>query len=165
MRIDVPGYEGLPCVQKAQSRIATLENPRETAIRCDSAARSRRSRRRSPRDRRGASSPTTAPTPAPPPTPAPAPVPSPARASEQPRYEKVWYGYQTLIADALSRFALLAGGVGAKASEPTVAGYVGFVLASPIVHMAHGNVGPGFGSIGTRLIVPWIGAGMERSPA
>ena len=35
VKIDVPGYESLPCVQKAQTKISTLQNPRETAIRCE----------------------------------------------------------------------------------------------------------------------------------
>ena len=162
VRIDVPGYEGLPCVQKAHAKVAMLENPRETAIRCELGCPPPPKPAPAPAPIVVAPpAPTTAPAPAPQPAPAPAPapVPAPARAPEGPRYEKVWYGYQTLIADGLS-LALLTGGVVAKASEPIVAGYVGFVLASPIVHMAHGNVGPGFGSIGTRLFVPWIGAGI-----
>src|SRR4051794_27300673 len=35
VKVDVPGYESLPCVQKAQTKLSTLQNPHETAIRCE----------------------------------------------------------------------------------------------------------------------------------
>ncbi|MBX3208538.1 MAG: hypothetical protein KF764_26130 [Labilithrix sp.] len=157
VKIDVPGYEGLPCVQKAQAKIATLQNPRETAIRCEF----------------GCAPPPPPPKPSAPPivVAPPAPVPTQTQAApaappppvapkpEQPQYEKVWYGYQTLIADAAS-FSLLVGGIAARSGGVTTAGYLGFLLATPIVHMAHGNIGPGFGSIGLRLLVPLIGLGV-----
>lgn len=158
VRIDVPGYESLPCVQKAQAKISTLQNPRETAIRCEY----------------GCPAP-------PPPKPAPAPVvvvppaatqPAPATTApatttttapapkpEQPQYEKVWYGYQTLIADGVS-FGTLVGGIAAGSGGVTTAGYLGFLFATPIIHMVHRNVGPGFGSIGIRLILPLLSLGV-----
>jgi hypothetical protein len=46
---------------------------------------------------------------------------------------------------------------GAKGA--TFVGVLGFALATPIVHMAHGNIAPGFGSIGLRLLLPPVAAG------
>ncbi|MBX3201547.1 MAG: hypothetical protein KF894_25650 [Labilithrix sp.] len=158
VKIDVPGYEGLPCVQSAQSKISTLENPRETSIRCELGCPP------PPAPKPSAPpvvvvppAPATAPAATPPPPAKPAEPPPPAPAPAQ--YEKVWYGYQTLIADAVS-FGLLVGGIASRTSEVTTTGYLAFLLATPTVHMVHGNVGPGFGSIGLRLLVPLIGMGV-----
>lgn len=158
VRIDVPGYESLPCVQKAQAKISTLQNPRETAIRCEFGCPA-------PPPPKPAPAPVVVPPPAPTQTaPAattqPAPPPSPpAPKPEQPRYEKVWYGYQTLIADGVS-FGTLVGGVASRSGGVTTAGYLGFLFVTPIVHMVHGNVGPGFASIGIRLILPLLSLGV-----
>lgn len=145
--IDAPGYESLPCVKKAQAKLSTLENPRETAIRCEY----------------GCPAP-----PAPPPAvvvrpaaTALAPVstaPAAPAPTPQPVYEKVWYGHQTLIADGVF-FGTLMGGVAARSGGVTTAGYLGFLLATPILHMAHGNVGPGFGSIAVRFFLPLLTLG------
>lgn len=158
VRIDVPGYESLPCVQKSQSKLATLQNPRETAIRCEFGCVQ-------PAPPKPAPAPVVVPPPTPAPepkqaqpTPAPAAEPAPA-PKEQPRYERTWYGYQTLIADGIS-VGLLVAGVSAKSGGLVAAGYTGFVLGTPIVHMVHGNIGPGFGSIGLRLLLPVIGLGV-----
>jgi hypothetical protein len=165
VKIDVPGYESLPCVQKAHHKLATLQNPRETAIRCEFGCAP-------PPTPKSAPPPVVVAPPAPAPAPVSTPVqptpvqptpsqpsPPPGRRPEQPEYEKVWYGYQTLIADAASA-TLFAGGLFSKSGGATLGGYLGFVLATPIVHMVHGNIGPGFGSIGLRLLMPVIGIGV-----
>jgi hypothetical protein len=159
VRIDVPGYESLPCVQKAQSKLATLQNPRETAIRCEFGCAQPAPPKPIPAPvvvpaPVPTTQPTTQPAPAPAPTTEPTPAPKPL-----PQYEKVWYGYQTLIADAAS-FGLFAAGLSVRSGGLVAAGYTGFVLGTPIVHMVHGNVGPGFGSIGLRLLMPLIGLGV-----
>ena len=73
------------------------------------------------------------------------------------RYEKVWYGYQPLIADAIS-ISLFLGGAASTTDGVTTAGYLGFILGTPIIHMAHGNIGKGFGSLGLRVGVPLTAA-------
>ncbi len=156
VRIDVPGYEGLPCVQKAHAKLSTLQNPRETAIRCEFGC-----------PQPPAPKPTPAPVVVTPPAPttqqpapvATAPAPAPAPRVEAPQYEKVWYGYQTLIADGLS-FGTLVGGIGARSGAVTTGGYLGFLFVTPIIHMVHGNVGPGFGSIGIRFLLPLMSLGV-----
>jgi hypothetical protein len=65
-----------------------------------------------------------------------------------------WYGWQTLIAIApfdIAMFAGLArfGDTGGTAAFAT--GFIGRSLAPGIVHMAHGRVGTGFGSVGLHL--------------
>jgi hypothetical protein len=168
VKIDVPGYQGLPCVQSAQAKIATLQNPRETSIRCELGCPK-------PPPPTPAPAPVVVPAPAPttqpiptnapgtqpataaPPAPTPAAAPPPV--PEQPRYEKVWYGYQTLIADAIT-LGLLVGGTASRSGGAVTTGYVGFLLGTPIVHMVHGNLGPGFASIGIRLMLPLIGMGV-----
>lgn len=162
VKIDVPGYESLACVQKAKTKLSALQNPHETAIRCEFGC------------------PKPAP---PPPLPAPAPITTPAPSTSPPpapassgaassavsstavpplapppkRYEKVWYGYQTLIPDAITIPAFF-GGVLSKTGGITAGGYLGFILVTPVIHMVHGNVGKGFGSMGIRLGGPPIAA-------
>jgi len=156
VKIDVPGYESLPCVRKAQAKISALQNPRETAIRCEYGC-----------PRPSAPEPAPAPVVVPPPAPtqpattapAPAPATPPPAKVEVPDYEKVWYGYQTLIADGVS-FGTLVGGFAARSSGVVTAGYLGFLLVTPIIHMVHGNVGPGFGSIGIRFLLPLMSLGV-----
>jgi hypothetical protein len=155
VKIDVPGYESLPCVQKAHAKISTLQNPRETAIRCEFGC-----------PQPPAPKPAPAPVVVAPPAPtqpapvvtAPAPTPPPAKV-EAPQYEKVWYGYQTLIADGIS-FGTLVGGIASRSGGVTTAGYLGFLFVTPIIHMVHGNVGPGFGSIGIRFLLPLMSLGV-----
>ncbi len=153
VKLDVPGYEGLPCVQKAQAKLSKLQNPHETSIRCEFGC---------PRPTPAPAPPPVVVTPPPTPTPAPAPAPAPAPTTttrEAPHYEKVWYGYQTLVIDGIA-LATLLGGVASKSGPVTGVGLGTYVLGTPIVHMAHGNIGPGFGSLGLRLIVPLIGSGI-----
>lgn len=152
VKIDVPGYESLPCVAKASGKLAALQNPHETAIRCEF----------------GCAKP--APPPPPPPVPVVAPpapttttppvaAPPPSPPVKPVQYEKNWYGWQTLVADGAS-VALFAGGLATNSGGLAGAGYVAFLLATPIVHMVHGNIGPGFGSLGIRLFLPPIALGV-----
>jgi hypothetical protein len=159
VKIDAPGYETLPCAATVAGKLAQLKNPHETAIRCDYGC---------------SAPPTSAPVVVPPPPPpassnAPpppagsaAPAPAPAASSPPPKTEKtekVWYGYQTLIIDAVSGTFFLTGVYTASGSL-WVPGFVGYVFGTPIDHFIHGNVGKGFGSIAIRLFFPAIAAGI-----
>jgi hypothetical protein len=92
----------------------------------------------------------------------PLPVPAPAPVTQQvppmdlgpsPRVVTPAYGWHVVAADGTS---LVLAGVGGLSQSVGVAmmGLAGYVLASPIVHWAHGNVGTGFASLGLRLAVP-----------
>jgi hypothetical protein len=102
---------------------------------------------------------------------APAPVPAPAPAAPQPqaapvqpmapaappqRRIHVWYGYQTLIVDAI---AFGAGTVGFALKEPTLqtVGVAGYLAGPPVIHFIHGHVGRGFGDFGVRCGFPVAG--------
>src|SRR5262249_31312307 len=65
----------------------------------------------------------------------------------------------TLVADAITMGVLVAG-VSSGEGGVTTGGVLGFLLATPIVHMVHGNIGPGFGSMGLRALLPLLGLGM-----
>jgi hypothetical protein len=80
---------------------------------------------------------------------------------EQPPMVHSWYGWQTLIADGTA--ALLGAVAVPFAGEfEQVAGAVGvaavgtYVLAAPVVHFVHGNVGRGFGSLALRATLPVV---------
>jgi len=63
------------------------------------------------------------------------------------RTHKHWYGWQTLLVDLGSVLTIPLGGVG----------LAGYALGAPIVHLAHGQVGRGVGSLGLRLALPLVG--------
>lgn len=160
VKIDAPGYESLPCVTKAESKLSVLQNPHETSMRCEyGCPKPATTTPPPPPVVTGPPAPTQpAPVPsAPAPAPEAAPAPAPSRPPE--RFEKVWYGWQTLIADGIS-FTAIIGGTATKSTGVLTAGIVGFVFATPIVHMAHANVGPGIGSIGLRVFMPLTGMGI-----
>jgi hypothetical protein len=162
VKLDVPGYESLPCVAKASGKLSTLQNPRETAIRCEY----------------GCPKPAAPPPVQPPlvvrppgqtePTQPPVlgqqpqtgqpaiPVLTPARPYNV-RYEKVWYGWQGLISDAIAFTLTLSGGF-SHTGGVLATGIIAFGLGTPIIHMAHGEVGRGFGSMGIRVLLPLLGA-------
>lgn len=79
-------------------------------------------------------------------------------------YTTRWYGGETLAADALSYVTAAVGGaVGSRAVAYT--GLAGFVVATPIIHFTHGNVGAGFASLGLRAGLPALGvAGLYLCP-
>ena len=175
VKVEAPGYDNLACVAKVAGKLTQLQNPNETAIRCEYGC---------PKPK-PAATPTPAPAPTTPPpqqpplvvyppgvTPAPArPQPTqPAQASgipvlapppnySAPRYEKVWYGWQALIPDSIAYVLTLTGGF-ADADGAVALGLITFGLGTPIIHMAHAEVGRGFGSIGMRIMLPLLGAGV-----
>jgi hypothetical protein len=160
VKVDAPGYDSLPCVAKVAGKLSQLQNPHETAIRCDFGCAKPAPAKPAP--------PPVAPVVVVPPPAGPvaptAPAPAPVAAAPAPvpppeKYEKVWYGWQTLIADSVS-LSLFGAGALSKTPAVTTTGVVGFLLATPIVHMVHGNVGKGFGSIGIRLMLPLVSVGI-----
>jgi hypothetical protein len=76
--------------------------------------------------------------------------PSPLEAP--PATARRWYGGQTLLADGLSVLTM-----------PIVIGFGGYLLATPIIHVAHGRVGRAVGSLAMRVGFPFalavVGAG------
>ena len=150
VKIDVPGYDTLPCVAKTAAKLA-LQNPHETAIRCDY----------------GCAPPAPPPVPAaPPPVPSPGvvvaqPPPPSAPPSPPPPYagaplEREWYGWQGLILDAAA-IGIFVGGWAADDGNIVGAGWFTYVLGAPITHWAHGNIGKGFADMGLRIGVPVAG--------
>jgi hypothetical protein len=73
-------------------------------------------------------------------------------ALADPHYEKRWYGWQTLIADAASLGLMIAGGA-ADSEALFWVGLGGFVFAPAIVHAAHARVAPALASFGVRVSV------------
>jgi hypothetical protein len=73
-------------------------------------------------------------------------VPAYARYQARQRKEKGasrWYGWQTLMCDGIS-----------VVTSPLLIGLGGYVIAPPIVHWVHGNVGRGFADLGIRIGAP-----------
>ena len=97
----------------------------------------------------------------PPATAAPQPVvvyDTPPKPPEGPEHE-IWYGEQTLLLDGASAAMFVGAGLTARSGTNlpgmlAVAGTMTFVFAPPIVHFAHGRIGPGFGSFGLRVALP-----------
>jgi hypothetical protein len=77
------------------------------------------------------------------------------RAPSEPAHTtRTWYGWQTLIADGLTSciFVVAAAQERSRDQDPyLVVGALGWFLAPPIIHFAHGNVAEGFGSLGLRV--------------
>jgi hypothetical protein len=90
-----------------------------------------------------------------PPNPAVVPPPGPAPEGTH----SSWYGWQTLAADGAS-LGVFAIGMASWTVEPTVVGYAGFLVATPVVHVVNGNVGRGVGSFVLRLFVPLLAGGI-----
>ena len=67
---------------------------------------------------------------------------TPHRPKSKPEPRRRWYGYMTLLADGLS-VALIAGGAATDSESTVQVGAVSFILASPIIHLAHGQPVPG----------------------
>jgi hypothetical protein len=159
-KIEAGGYESLPCIASVQAKLVNARSVRATSMRCEHGC---------PKPK---TSPPVGPTPVPvpgttptttQPTPTPTtpnqptqPTPTPTPSKPATRTEKVWYGWQNLVADAAS-ITILSIGVANDSSGLRVAGGLGYVFASPTVHWIHGNIGPGFGSLGMRVLLPPIG--------
>ncbi len=74
--------------------------------------------------------------------------------------ERRWYGWQTLLVDALSiGFAVATAGRGGEL------GLGVYVFGAPVVHAAHGHPGKALGSFGLRLGAPFVGAFIGSSGA
>ncbi|HZU81501.1 MAG TPA: rhomboid family intramembrane serine protease, partial [Polyangiaceae bacterium] len=70
-----------------------------------------------------------------------------------------WYGWQTLVADTGSVLVFLFGaGIQSSSNSSAVLdfGIAGYLLAPPVIHFAHGNVGYGFASLGIRAGAPIV---------
>ena len=95
----------------------------------------------------------------------PPPGASRAEGPESPcevRLERHWYGWQTLATDGAAFALIIYGGAQQFEGVPPVAaattGVAMFFLGAPTVHWAHGRIGTGFLSLGTRLVAPLLGA-------
>jgi hypothetical protein len=88
-----------------------------------------------------------------PPPPATQLLPADGIESEETR----WYGWQTLIADGAS-FAVVAATAYNEDAYLAEVGVVGYVVAAPIVHAAHGRPLTGLASAGLRIGLPVAGA-------
>jgi hypothetical protein len=77
-----------------------------------------------------------------------------------------WYGWQTLVVDGVAVASLpLAGVVSSGGNENAaqsilVGGLLTYYIGAPTVHFAHGRVGIGFASLGLRVALPIVGAGL-----
>lgn len=77
---------------------------------------------------------------------------------EAPVGPSVWYGYQTLIGDAVS-LALLFNTNGSSQGTSTM-GFVGYVFAGPAIHLVHQEGWSALGSLGMRVGFPLVGVGV-----
>lgn len=92
----------------------------------------------------------------------PAPKPPPVAAPEKPATtektaepETRWYGWQTLLADSAST-TLMALGVPTQSGVPAVIGFVGYLVAPPIIHAAHSRPLAALADVGLRVGLPVI---------
>ena len=94
------------------------------------------------------------------PTPGAARAEGPESCSEV-ESERHWYGWQTLATDGAAFALIVYGGTqqfeGALPVVATTTGVATFFLGAPTVHWAHGRIGTGFLSLGTRLVAPLLG--------
>jgi hypothetical protein len=82
-------------------------------------------------------------------------APSDARSPE-PETRTAWYGYQTLVTDAVANTLLFA----SLANDNTVGAYAGigvYAGAAPIVHLANGQYTRAALSLGVRVLMPALG--------
>lgn len=78
-----------------------------------------------------------------------------ARSAEESR-PRVWYGWQTLVVDAVST-ALVFAAVEGDTAVPAVFAAGGYVLGGPLIHVGNDQYLNGLGSLGLRLTLPTIG--------
>jgi hypothetical protein len=76
--------------------------------------------------------------------------------TEEPMVERSWYGWQTLLSDAVS-VGLMVSAANGHADERGSVGAFGYALGGPIIHLAHGHAGKAGGSLGLRLGAPVVG--------
>lgn len=90
------------------------------------------------------------------PCPPPAPVAKPKRAEPPP--QTVWYGWQTILADAGAvTLAVSSGLLEENKGAPLAAGLGVYLLGAPLIHAVNGQLGKGAGSFGLRLGAPIAG--------
>jgi hypothetical protein len=81
----------------------------------------------------------------------------------EPEVERRWYGWQTLVSDAIS-VVLLAAAVDSGGDEDGVQGglagigILGYAVGAPLVHAGHGHAGKALGSVSLRIVAPIAGA-------
>lgn len=83
----------------------------------------------------------------------------PARAQEEKRISREWYGYLTLSSDAAAVGVLAIGQTSRVSSYRENTAWVSlfiYGLGAPTIHWAHGNVGTGFASVGLRVGGPIV---------
>jgi hypothetical protein len=73
------------------------------------------------------------------------------------RNKSRWYGATVLAVDSVA-LGSIAFGADRNSPELIVAGAIGYLLATPIVHAAHRKGGRAWGSVGLRLALPTAGA-------
>jgi hypothetical protein len=64
-----------------------------------------------------------------------------------------WYGWQTLVVDAVS-IPVSYEGNRSSHHAPAALGFVGYLVVSPVIHLAHGEWLNGLGSFGVRIALP-----------
>lgn len=84
---------------------------------------------------------------------------APAATVREPEKEqKVWYGYQTLIADgaALTLPIIGAASDGQSSSRAALGtmSLISYAVTPAVIHMAHGHIGKGFGDLALRVVTP-----------
>ena len=159
-KVEAGGYESLPCVAAVQGKLVNARSVRATSMRCEYGC---------PKPKTSApvgptpvpvpppSGTTTQPTQPPPGQPTPAqPAQPPAKEKPAVVTEKTWYGWQNLVADAVS-VTVVSIGIANESTGLTTAGVIGYVFGSPTVHWIHGKIGWGFGSMGMRILLPPTG--------
>lgn len=166
-KVEAGGYESLPCVADIQGKLVNARSVRATSMRCEYGCQKPKVSAPVGPTPVPVPGPTTNPTPTPAPTQTQTqpnqppgkqvPPPPPAQYKPEKKYEKVYYGWQNLIADAASVTILAIGAADGTGSPYRVIGGIGYVFASPIIHWIHGNIGYGFGSLGMRVLLPPTG--------
>jgi hypothetical protein len=86
---------------------------------------------------------------------------SPVRDTKQ--TGRVWYGWQTLAADAASVGVVALAAATADGDAALAVGLGSYVLGAPIVHAANGRIGAAMGSASLRLALPVIAFSVSMS--
>lgn len=84
----------------------------------------------------------------------------PPKAERPAPEHTVWYGGETLLLDGATTALFVGSGVTIGQGKGNVGGVLAlgglttYLFGPPIVHFAHGRIGPGFASFGLRLVLP-----------
>lgn len=71
-----------------------------------------------------------------------------------PSTKRIWYGWQTLTADAISSTLIFASPLVDESRSLIGPGIFGYLVGGPIVHFVNARVGAGFASLGVRFGMP-----------